>query len=58
MNDTTLLDKALKECAECPILYNKVSNALYKKFRIQSAELSLIITSIVKEIEDEQKRPI
>lgn len=43
----------LNECAECPDIYNKVSNALYKKFNIHSAELSLIITSILKEINHE-----
>ena len=44
----------LKECAECPSLYNIVSNALYKKFKIHSAELSLLITSIVKEVLDDE----
>lgn len=43
----------LNECAECPELYNKVSNTLYKKYKIHSAELSLLITSIVKEINHE-----
>lgn len=43
-------DDLLTECAECPDLYNKVSNTLYKKFKIHSAELSLLITSICKEV--------
>lgn len=45
-------DKILNECAKCPELYNKVSNALYKKLNIHSAELSLVITVIVKEVLD------
>lgn len=42
-------DYLLNECAKYPELYNKVSNALYKKFRIHSAELSLVITVVCKE---------
>ena len=49
------LNDLLNECAKCPELYNKVSNALYKKFNIHSVELSLMITSIVKEINNENK---
>lgn len=49
-------DKILNECAKCPELYNKVSNALYKKLNIHSAELSLVITVIVKEVLDNERR--
>lgn len=49
-------DKILNECAKCPELYNKVSNALYKKLNIHSAELSLVITVIVKEVLDHERR--
>ena len=45
----------LKYCSKCPEYYNKVSNMIYKKFDIHSAELSLLITYIAKEIENEQK---
>lgn len=44
------LDEVIEECKDCPELYNKVSNILYKKFSIHSAELSLVITSIVNEL--------
>lgn len=47
-------NEILNECAKCPELYNKVSNAVYKKFNIHSAELSLVITSIVKEVTNER----
>ena len=36
--------EVLIECGQYPELYNKVSNWLYKKFDLHSAELSLIIT--------------
>lgn len=49
-------DKVLNECARCPELYNKVSNALYKKFNIHSAELSLVITVVCKEVKDHEGR--
>ena len=49
-------DKILNECAKCPELYNKVSNALYKKLNIHSAELSLVITVIVKEVLDHESK--
>ena len=49
-------DKILNECAKCPELYNKVSNALYKKLNIISAELSLVITVVTKEVLDHERR--
>lgn len=38
------MDMILKECSKHPEVYNKVSNWLYKKLDIHSAEMSLIIT--------------
>ena len=56
VNYTIDFNNVLIECSECPELYNKVSNTLYKKFNIQSAELSLVITSVVKEVLNNEGR--
>ena len=40
----------LKYCSAEPKIYNKVSNLLYKNFKIQSAEVSLVCTFIACEI--------
>ena len=40
----------LKYCSAEPEIYNKVSILLYKNFKIQSAEVSLVCTFIACEI--------
>ena len=39
----------LEYCSKDPELYNKVSNKLWGEFGIQSAEVTLLCTFIVKE---------
>lgn len=43
------MDFLLEYCSKDPELYNKVSNKLWGEFGIQSAEVTLLCTFIVKE---------
>lgn len=46
----------LEYCSECPELYNKVSNKIWAEFGIQSAEVTLLCTYLVKEFIDNEHR--
>lgn len=39
----------LNYASKCPELYNEVSNHLYKRFGLQGAELTLLVTYYVAE---------
>lgn len=45
----------LDYCKDYPELYNKVANKIWTEFGIQSAEVTLLCTYIVKEFENEDK---
>ena len=44
------LDDLLKESADKPNLYNKISNILYKDFNIKSAETALVFLHVFDEL--------
>ena len=51
MENNYLMGDLLKYCSEHPKEYNRVSNLLYKRFGMQSAEMCLFHTYIVCEYE-------
>ena len=46
------IDYLLSYCADYPELYNRVANKIYGEFGIQSAEVTLLCTYLVKEFEN------
>ena len=45
----------LNYCSKIPELYNEVSNRLYNRFHLRSAEISLLVTYFVAEEREWQK---
>lgn len=37
-------------CKDCPELYNKVANLLWKQFGLSSAEVTLVCTFVAREV--------
>lgn len=48
-SDDSNITFLLKYCSRDPELYNQVSNHLYKRFGLRSAEVSLLVTYYVRE---------